>query len=188
MEILFVCEVCREELGYFDTETLGRPMASYMFTSLDPARAFPLPFNRVPKDTLWEFLRCPYCNIRPFLCRDKVMTHDGYYEIGTDKIPGVNTGRVSGPDHREKALTKKEKIVDLKKNTGKTMRQIAVECECKNPYVSKVWKAFLESPEGKAWLEKKENEDVAAKLKAAASTTDTGNDDKLEEQETNACN
>lgn len=65
------CEICRQQLGQFDTATVSKPLTAEMFTSLDPERYLPPPF--IERSTWRDFL-CPWCGSHPFL------QHSDYWE------------------------------------------------------------------------------------------------------------
>jgi hypothetical protein len=62
------CEVCHEIIAKCDMANFDTPMRGSMFMTCDPKHGRPEPFH---PSLFWEELRCPYCNKRPFLHREK---------------------------------------------------------------------------------------------------------------------
>jgi hypothetical protein len=73
-----VCEICYSAIGRCEPAELRQPLTGAMFTSVRPRREVPPPFA---PSLDWEHMRCPMCNHRPFLRRDRVMTaHPSCFE------------------------------------------------------------------------------------------------------------
>ena len=68
-QIKVFCEICREELGTADTDTLKEPMIGKMFTSRFADRGIELFYPTIE----WQHMLCPYCRKRPFVLPDRVM-------------------------------------------------------------------------------------------------------------------
>ena len=85
MYLQLQCDICREVIGKFDPETLSMPLNGRMFEP--KTHQYPHPFPPVD----WIEMRCPICRKRPFIYQERVMTPNGYYEIGSSIYPGEET-------------------------------------------------------------------------------------------------
>ena len=92
------CETCNGEYGIrtgpvalVDTDELSLPLMGSMFKSIDEAHGYPAPFN--PRAE-WEHLNCPTCGFRAIKHKDRVLTKNGHYVVGSKEIPGVEPTRV----------------------------------------------------------------------------------------------
>jgi len=72
VQIKIYCETCKSPIGIIDPETFKEPIVGGMIGSLMPDHKIPPLF---PAECLWENLKCPYCNYRPFEERGRAMTH-----------------------------------------------------------------------------------------------------------------
>lgn len=85
------CQICEERIAMADHKDLSVPIHGDMFVSPYP--------DRMPESIIqpaeWEFIRCPYCNTRPFIRDDEVLTdkggilqtNDGVYRIPIPSQP-----------------------------------------------------------------------------------------------------
>ena len=85
------CEICEERIATARIGDLCHPMTGEMFLSPDEFHGFPAPFEPGME---WEYMRCPHCNYRPFLCEDRINVGDRYVylteapeEIGLPEEP-----------------------------------------------------------------------------------------------------
>ena len=69
------CEICEERIAQVRVGDLKYPMTGAMFQSPDTHHGYPAPFE---PSTDWEYLRCPHCHFRPFLCEDRIQTGDRF--------------------------------------------------------------------------------------------------------------
>lgn len=76
------CEICEERIAQVRVGDLKYPMTGAMFLSPDPLHGFPAPFDPA---TDWEWIRCPHCRFRPFLCEDRVNTGDRFIYATKDQ-------------------------------------------------------------------------------------------------------
>lgn len=67
------CQICEERIAMADPKDLSVPLHGNMFVSPYPER-MPEP---ILQPTEWEFLRCPFCQTRPFIRNDEVLTENG---------------------------------------------------------------------------------------------------------------
>jgi hypothetical protein len=67
------CDVCHNKVARIDTETIATPLKGYMFSSIDPARGYPDPWD--PRAD-WTYLDCPYGPHRAFNYKNKLMLED----------------------------------------------------------------------------------------------------------------
>lgn len=130
--LTLMCEVCGEDLGFFNTQTLGSPMTGAMFTSLDPERDFPRPF---PVELEWIDLKCPYCRTRPFIETRKVMTPLGYFEIGTATVPGKGGYQTALPENTKDEFVRR--AIRLRMEAGLSFRKIGMEIGMSGEWVRK---------------------------------------------------
>ena len=64
------CEVCEAQFAQADHEELKTPMKGAMFISNMAKNGVPAPFH---PNAEWQYMRCPYCNFRPFTFEDRVL-------------------------------------------------------------------------------------------------------------------
>ena len=77
-----ICEICDEAIASFDPADLSLPLHGAMFRPLAPG--YPMPWPE-PADLLtWEAMRCPICRYRPIVDEARLLTPDGYHEIGAE--------------------------------------------------------------------------------------------------------
>ena len=77
-----ICEICDEAIASFDPTDLSLPIHGAMFRPLAPG--YPMPWPG-PADLLtWEAMRCPICMFRPIVDEARLLTPDGYHEIGAE--------------------------------------------------------------------------------------------------------
>jgi hypothetical protein len=78
MKAQIICEICREPIGYVETDQLEYPWTGEMFGSLYPEREVPGPFQAGVE---WQYSRCPRGRHRPFIYDDRIYTDQGFYLI-----------------------------------------------------------------------------------------------------------
>lgn len=69
------CEICEERIATARIGDLRYPMTGEMYLSPDEHHGYPAPFAPGAE---WEYMRCPHCNYRPFLCEDRIHIGDRY--------------------------------------------------------------------------------------------------------------
>ena len=72
---ILICEICTNKIGKIKMDKLDLPLEPDMFGSFEPERGRPVPF-----DSKLEWLEwwCPYCNHRPILEPNRLLSEDGY--------------------------------------------------------------------------------------------------------------
>jgi hypothetical protein len=75
-EIIVQCEICFSNIGRIKESEAKPPFHGSQFTTLFPGRGVPDPFLW---DAPWEDLRCPVCNFRPFINRNRIMDENRKY-------------------------------------------------------------------------------------------------------------
>jgi hypothetical protein len=83
--IKVICQICQEEIAIIKPEVLIRyPLSGSMFTSIEPERGIPSPFQ--PADT-WELFKCPYGPHRPMVRPDQILTSEGILNVPKNGAP-----------------------------------------------------------------------------------------------------
>ena len=77
--MILVCEICDEKLATFDPDAISSPIDGWMFQPL--AHGYP---QLWPEGMGWEHMRCPMCRFRPVVDEVRLLTPDGYHEIGAE--------------------------------------------------------------------------------------------------------
>jgi hypothetical protein len=77
--MILVCEICDEKLATFDPDAVTVPIDGWMFQPLD--HGYP---HLWPEGMGWEHMRCPHCRYRPVVDEGRLLTTDGYHEIGAE--------------------------------------------------------------------------------------------------------
>jgi hypothetical protein len=88
-----ICEICREQIGRFNTNKVSTPLTGAMFEPLDDIHGYPHPF---PLEATWEHFQCirdmnPVLHMRhrPITQQDRILTDKGFYQVGSKQIPGM---------------------------------------------------------------------------------------------------
>ena len=137
---IFICEICKRQLGKIWLDKLSVPMQPNMFHSLNSDRGFPLPFR--PFQSFNEF-RCGQCKARPFKTHNHITCLDdkGFYvqynidKIGIEqKIRKSNQDKINeifGEEHIEKPtpISKfQDSVVDFFKKKREPILLVCDKC------------------------------------------------------------
>jgi len=140
--MIFVCEICSTPLGQVDLKNLSTPLLPEMFSSLDPVRELPVPFQ--PFQEFMTF-RCRQCKARPFKEADHVTILDerGFKKrLNVNKLEIEQKTRVSnqarineifGEEYIEKP-TPVSRFQDSIVSFFKGKRDSGFKCECGKEY------------------------------------------------------
>lgn len=71
-----VCQICQEEIAILTA--VSYPLSGSMFSSIEPERGIPSPFQ--PDDT-WELFKCPFGPHRPLVRPDQILTSEGILNV-----------------------------------------------------------------------------------------------------------
>jgi len=133
------CEICRSHIGIFKPEDLRSPIDASMFKSIDEFHGFPPPFPATTdgrgNPLTWEFARCPYCRVRPFMEADRVKTPYGFIKVGDTKIPRPRTAEddnqekinIEWQKEQDASLTFEERNQEIIDRTTKEIHELSKE-------------------------------------------------------------
>ncbi len=94
--MILVCEICDEKLATFDPDAIATPIDGWMFQPL--AHGYP---QLWPEGMGWEHMRCPMCRFRPVVDERRILTTDGYHEIGAE-VPEPEPEPVPEPELQDR--------------------------------------------------------------------------------------